>query len=119
MKPADLRTLIDAMDKRPWFAPVGEREWLYEDSVITNGKTARPVEPPQGGRVLVQANPSFPYRANLDGIVALANHGEALAELFDAAARWRATRERRRGDREAEQAETDMLAALAKLERLP
>ena len=77
MKPEKLRALVAAMDKRPWYS--AESRW-QSDCVLTGAPDVHIAG--DGGRVLAQANPNFPYRANLDGIVALANHGDALVELW-------------------------------------
>lgn len=108
MRPEQLRAIIAAMDKRPWYST--ESRW-QSDCVLFGAPDAG-AEPK--GCVVVQANPNFPYRANLDGIVALANHGEALVELYDAARSYFAS------DDEDRVAEMDaMIAALVKLEGIP
>lgn len=81
MKPEQLRAIVAKMDKRPWYS--AESRW-QSDCVLTGAPDAG-AEPM--GCVVVQANPNFPYRANLDGIVALANHGDALVELYEAVGR--------------------------------
>lgn len=108
MKPEQLRVIVEAMDAAPWHS--ADSRW-QSDCVLTGAPDASATN---DGRVVVQANPNFPYRANLDGIVALANHGEALVELYDAARSYFTSHDE---DRVAEM--DAMIAALAKLEGIP
>lgn len=81
MKLADLRATSEAMAAAPWYS--AESRW-QPDCVLTG---APDVDMTSDGRVVVQANPNSPYRANLDGIAALRNHATAMLDALELAER--------------------------------
>ena len=72
-----------AMDRAPWFS--AESRW-QSDCVLTGAPDA---DMTNDGRVIVQANSNFPYRANLDGIAWLGTHRAELLALAEEALRLR------------------------------
>lgn len=71
---ASLRAHDAAMDLAPWYS--SESRW-QSDCVLTGAPDA---DITNDGRVVVQANSNFPYRANLDAIAWFGTHrGELLA----------------------------------------
>jgi hypothetical protein len=76
---AELQRIEREMDRAPWYS--AESLW-QSDCVLTGAPDA---DFSSDGRVVVQANPNFPYRANLDGIVGLRNAAPVLLEIVAAA----------------------------------
>jgi len=76
---AELKASMDAADPAPWYSSTSRYQ---SDCVFTGGPDAAVNG---DARVVVQANPNFPYRGNLDGIVAMRNAAPVLLEIAAAA----------------------------------
>lgn len=116
---SDLRQHDAAMDKAPWYS--AESRW-QSDCVLTGAPDA---DMTNDGRVVVQANPNFPYRENLDAIAWFGTHrGELLAlverlqKIADAAWAFREEQGQCIGDDFASGGFQDLSDALDGLERL-
>jgi hypothetical protein len=85
MKPADLQALVASMTARPWRQGNVETDRIFVHDPNALGG------PVIGERVVLRMNTNGEYAATAPtdcrGIVALANHAEALLELYTAVGR--------------------------------
>lgn len=71
---AILHALIKSATPLPWYAPPrGDRNWLYEDGMLTSGPKGLGGGGSSTDRVLARMNTNFPYRDDLELIVAAVN----------------------------------------------
>jgi hypothetical protein len=80
---AELQQREQEIDRAPWYSAESRRQ---SDCVLTGAPGA---DFTNDGRDVVQANPNFPYRANLDGVAALRNAAPVLLEIAAAALAYR------------------------------